>query len=107
MVETARSAHPHEAGTDSRAHEVASMYGLTPKVESAIRDAVRDESWQRMRVLMDPLHPADKADFLERLSAEDLRILVSQLGPDFDAEILPYLHEEVREDVRDRFQDDP
>lgn len=100
MVETAGSPHPHEEVTDSRAHEVASMYGLTPKVEVAIRDTVGNEQWQRMRMLMDPLHPADKADFLERLSARDLRLVVSQLGPDFDAEILPYLHEEVREDVR-------
>ena len=101
MVEAAGTPHSHEGVADSRAHEVASMYGLTPKVEAAIRDAVRSEQWQRMRMLMDPLHPADKADFLERLSSEDLRLMVSQLGPDFDAEILPYLHEEVREDVWD------
>ena len=101
MFETAGTPHPHDKGADSRVHEVASMYGLTPKVEAAIRDAVWSEQWQRMRMLMDPLHPADKADFLERLSSEDLRLVVRQLGPDFDAEILPYLHEEVREDVWD------
>ena len=106
MVEATGSPHPYEDGTDSRTHEVASMYGLTPKVEAAIRDAVRYEQWQRLRMLMDPLHPADKADFLERVSAEDLRIVVSELGPDFDAEILPYLHEEVREDVRDLLDPD-
>ena len=55
---------------------------------------------------MAPLHPADKADFLERISSEDLRILVRQLGSDFDAEILPYLHEEVRENVRDLLDPD-
>ena len=101
MVETAGSPHRHEDSADSRAHEVASMYGLTPKVEAAIHEAIDTEQWRRLRMLMDPLHPADKADFLERISAENLQILVSQLGPDFDAEILPYLDEEVREDVRD------
>ncbi len=106
MVKLAKSLHPHEDGAGSRTHEVASMYGLTPKVEAAICDAVRDEQWPRLRMLMAPLHPADKADFVERLSAQDLRILVSQLGPDFDAEILPYLHEEVREDVRDLLDPD-
>ena len=100
MVETAGTPHPYEVVTRSGVHNFASMYGLTPKVEAAIRDALRDEQWQRVRMLMDPLHSADKADFLERLSAEDLRALVSQIGPDFDVEILPYLHEEVREDVR-------
>ena len=106
MVEPAGSLHPRESGADSRAHEVASMYGLTPKVEAAIRDAFRDEKYQRLRTLIAPLHPADKAELLERLSEEDLKILVSQLGPDFDAEILPYLHEEVREDVRDLLNPD-
>ena len=38
------------------------MYGLTPKVEAAIPMPF-EQQWQRMRMLMDPLHPADKADF--------------------------------------------
>ena len=106
MVKTAGSSQPHEENTDSPAHQVASMYGLTPKVEAALHEAINSEQWQRLRMLMDPLHPADKADFLERISAEDLRVLVTQLGSDFDAEILPYLHEEVREDVRDLLDPD-
>jgi magnesium transporter len=48
---------------------------------------------------MDPLHPADKADLLERISTDEIQILVSQYGNEFDPEILPYLDEEVREDV--------
>lgn len=95
MVETAGSPRPQDDSADSPAHQVASMYGLTPKVEAAIHEAIDTEQWQRLRMLMDPLHPADKADFLERISAEDLRVLVSQLGSDFDAEILPYLDEDV------------
>ena len=106
MVKTTGSPHPHEDSEHGHAREVASMYGLTPKVEAVIRDTIQDAQWHRLRMLMDPLHPADKADFLERISAEDLRILVSQLGLDFDAEILPYLHEEVRETVRDLLDPD-
>ena len=98
MVETAGTPHPYEVVTRSGVHNFASMYGLTPKVEAAIHEAIDTEQWQRLRMLMDPLHPADKADFLERISAEDLRVLVSQLGSDFDAEILPYLDEDVREE---------
>ena len=101
MVKITGSPYPHEDNEDRHAREVASMYGLTPKVEAAIRYTIQNEQWNRLRMLMDPLHPADKADFLERISSEDLRILVGQLGSDFDAEILPYLHEEVRENVRD------
>ena len=44
------------------APDVASMYGLTPKVEAAIRDCFASQQWRRLRMLMDPLHPADKAD---------------------------------------------
>jgi len=106
MVKITGSPHPHEDNEDHHAREVASMYGLTPKVEAAIRYTIQNEQWNRLRMLMDPLHPADKADFLERISSEDLRILVRQLGSDFDAEILPYLHEEVRENVRDLLDPD-
>ena len=93
MVEITGSPHPHEDNEDRHAREVAPMYGLTPKVEAAIRYTIKNEQWHRLRMLIDPLHPADKADFLERISAEELHQLVSQLGSDFDAEILPYLHE--------------
>jgi magnesium transporter len=75
------------------------MYGLTPKVEAAIRDSFASQQWRRLRMLMDPLHPADKADLLERISTDEIQILVSQYGNEFDPEILPYLDEEVREDV--------
>ena len=80
MVETTRPPHPYEDSEDRHAREVASMYGLTPKVEAAIRYTIKNEQWHRLRMLIDPLHPADKADFLERISAEELHQLVSQLG---------------------------
>ncbi len=79
MVKITGSPHLHEDNEDRHAREVASMYGLTPKVEAAIRYTIQNEQWNRLKMLMDPLHPADKADFLERISAEDLRILVRQL----------------------------
>ena len=39
MVETAGSPRPQDDSADSPAHQVASMYGLTPKVEAAILEA--------------------------------------------------------------------
>jgi len=88
------------------APEVASMYGLTPKVEAAIRDCFASQQWRRLRMLMDPLHPADKADLLERVSIDEIQILVSQYGNEFDPEILPYLDEDVREDVVEMLEPD-
>ncbi|MGB1395127.1 MAG: magnesium transporter [Candidatus Puniceispirillaceae bacterium] len=97
MVDLPENAEPSIA--EMPAPEVASMYGLTPKVEAAIRDCFASQQWHRLRMLMDPLHPADKADLLERISIDEIQILVSQYGSEFDPEILPYLDEEVREDV--------
>ena len=97
MVDLPDNADP--SITEMPAPEVASMYGLTPKVEAAIRDCFTSQQWHRLRMLMDPLHPADKADLLERISSDEIQILVSQYGSEFDPEILPYLDEEVREDV--------
>ena len=37
MVKITGSPHPHEDNEDRHVREVASMYGLTPKVEAAIR----------------------------------------------------------------------
>ena len=89
MVQTAGSSHPLEDNQNRHAREVASMYGLTPKVEAAIHYTIQNEHWHRLKMLMAPLHPADKADFLERISAEDLRILVSQLGSGFMPKFFP------------------
>ena len=97
MVDLPENAEP--AVPEKPAPNVASMYGLTPKVEAAIRDSFASQQWRRLRMLMDPLHPADKADLLERISTDEIQILVSQYGNEFDPEILPYLDEEVREDV--------
>ena len=88
------------------APEVASMYGLTPKVEAAIRDCFASQQWRRLRMLMDPLHPADKADLLERISIDEIQILVSLYGNEFDPEILPYLDDNVREDVVEMLEPD-
>ena len=89
------SDRPAEQGTP----DVSSIYGLTPKVEAAIQDMFRTNQWHRLRMLIDPLHPADKADLLERISLEECKILINHYGRAFDPEILPYLDEDVREHI--------
>lgn len=46
---------------------LAALYGLTPKVESAIVTAIEGGAEDRARALVAPLHPADQADLLVRL----------------------------------------
>jgi magnesium transporter len=78
---------------------LAALYGLTPKVETAIIDAVQAGNARRLRTLVAPLHPADQADLLERMPARTAGALVRFLGDHLDAETLTYLDENSREAI--------
>ena len=80
---------------------LAALYGLTPKVESAIVAAIMDGAEDRARALVAPLHPADQADLLERLPAPQVAVLVRTLGDGLDAETLAYLDENTRDEIVD------
>jgi len=82
-------------------NRLAALYGLTPKVESAIFAAIRAEAEDRCRALVAPLHPADQADLLERLSKQQSAALVRMLGDGLDAEVLAYLSETTRDEIVD------
>ena len=84
---------------DDQADRLASLYGLTPKVESAIVDAVQSGAVHRLRTLVAPLHPADQADLLERLPTRSATALVRLLGDHLDAETLTYVDESTREAI--------
>ena len=80
---------------------LAALYGLTPKVESAIVTALSTGAEDRARALVAPLHPADQADLLERLPAFRAAELVRILGDSLDAETLTYLDENTRDEIVD------
>ena len=84
-----------EDGSD----RLAALYGLTPKVETAIIEAVQAGAVRRLRTLVAPLHPADQADLLERMPARTAASLVRFLGDHLDAETLTYLDENTREAI--------
>ena len=84
---------------DYQADRLTSLYGLTPKVESAIVDAVQSGAVNRLRTLVAPLHPADQADLLERLPTRSATALVRLLGDHLDAETLAYVDESNREAI--------
>lgn len=85
--------------TKASASQISSLYGLTPKVETAILAALSAQDSVRLKMLIDPLHAADKADFMKRISQHETATLVELLSDDFDAEILAYLDDDVRETV--------
>ena len=80
---------------------LAALYGLTPKVESAISAAITGGAEDRARALVAPLHPADQADLLERLPAPQAAALVRTLGDGLDAETLAFLDENTRDEIVD------
>ena len=68
-----------------------SLYGLTPAVENTILNAINKKNSQSLKKLIEPLHPADQADMLERLSDEQISDFLSLLGKSLDPEVLVYL----------------
>ncbi len=95
-----------EQVTSQASSQLSSLYGLTPKVESAIMDALSREDATRLKMLLDPLHPADKADFIKRIGQQDTASLVQLMGVDFDGEILAYLDDDVRETLVEHLSSD-
>ena len=96
-----QSADIQTPDTDSASFEVASLYGLTPKVEDAILAALEAQQDSRVRMLIAPLHPADQADLFERVKPPILAQLITVLGSDLDPEAIAFLDEDGLEQVLD------
>lgn len=75
------------------------VYGLDPAVVEAVIQALAASDAARARDLVRDLHPADVADLLEWLSAEERRGLVEALRPTLNPEILSELDDTVREEI--------
>jgi magnesium transporter len=110
MASASNQQTPHHAEPTETVHaadrrddgdRLAALYGLTPKVESAIVAAIASGAEDRARALVAPLHPADQADLLERLPAPQAAALVRTLGDGLDAETLAFLDESTRDEIVD------
>ena len=78
---------------------LASLYGMTPKVEVAVINAIADGKTERVQALVAPLHPADQADLLERLNKVQRFRLYRMLGSSLDTETLTFLHEDMLDEA--------
>jgi magnesium transporter len=74
-------------------------YKLGKRDVAAILYAVDTNDADKLRQLLDPLHPADIADLLEQLNTFDRRRLVLLFGQDFEGDILSELDEGIREEI--------
>ena len=75
------------------------LYGLTPELTRAIQEALEADDLDRVEALVVPLHAADMADLLEIVTADERRLVVDALRPQFDPDILAELDETVRDEV--------
>ncbi|EKE75098.1 magnesium transporter [Oceanibaculum indicum] len=88
-----------EAAPPTVSLETLKRFVLTPKLERKVAKAIDEEKLKKAGKLARRLHAADLADLLERLSYEQRAILLEVLREGFDPEVLPYLDENVRDDV--------
>ena len=75
--------------------------GLSAAVVADIITALKSGQAHTVRRLVESLHPADTADFLERVSPTERKRLVDTLGEPFDPKILAELGDPVAELVID------
>lgn len=69
--------------------------GAVAEIFAAVEGGDRD----RLIALLDPLHPADIADFLEQAKAEDRSELLALWGRELDGDVLSEMDENLRADV--------
>jgi len=96
MVNSEPQFDPTDDGT-----EIAVSRGRAHAVISALANGQRDE----LLSAINGVHPADIADLLEQLSAEDRKAFVELAGDELPPEILAELEEGVRDDVVDALED--
>ena len=101
MDKELKKTKPRFKETSLKQTSFKSLYGLTPEVEQAIIHAINNKKKSGLKKLVEPLHPADQADMLERLSNENLNIFLDLLGKYLDPEVLVYLDQDIQENVID------
>ncbi len=74
-------------------------YALRNKVVAAAIDATVAGDRARLTEVFEPLHPADIADLLEQVDAEDRTAILRLAGDYIDGEILSEIDEDIRDEV--------
>ena len=72
---------------------------LKPEFVRGVEDALEDNDRERIRVLVEPLHPADVADLFELLNADERPRLAALIPDLLSGEVIAELNDFVREDM--------
>lgn len=86
---------------DDGAARSNSSYGLNEDLSKEILSAISSNDSAQVRSLLMPLHAADIADFIEAISYDQRKNLISLIRDGFDPEILVDLDYSVREEILD------
>ena len=97
---------PPEAGEDLEDMALRDDYALAPEFVDMVVDAADRGDAERLRELLDALHPADVADLMGFLSADYREEVIAHLNPEALAEILSELDTEIREEVLEHVPSD-
>jgi magnesium transporter len=103
MSETIHPQDPGEAAvrTHTARDEADDTFGLSDDFVTVVASALRANDLVQARALVHDLHYADMAQLLERLDREDRVLLVEAVRDEFNADVLPELAHEVRDEVID------
>jgi magnesium transporter len=74
-------------------------YDLENTLVQSVLEAVEGENYSALKLVLEPLHPADIADIVEQLGDRNRRELLKFWGGEIDGEILSELDEGLREEV--------
>ena len=78
------------------------LYGLTHETVEAVEAALEEGAGpETIRPLVVPLHAADLADLLERLTKDERLSVVHALGEELDSDVFAYLDDTVQETITD------
>jgi magnesium transporter len=88
-----------EAEEDLEDLALGEDYSLNPAYVPMVVDALDRGDAERLRELLGALHPADIADLMGFLSADDREELVPHLDPEILGEVLSELDTEIREEI--------
>ncbi|MBB5515911.1 magnesium transporter [Rubricella aquisinus] len=84
---------------DSQPTQDQDAYALDAAVVEALLNAVAEGARERLIETLEPVHPADIADFIEQIGPVERRNLLTLWGPQIDADFLFELEEGVRDEV--------
>jgi magnesium transporter len=97
---------PPEADEDLEDMALRDDYALAPEFVAMVVDAADRGDAERLRELLDALHPADVADLMGFLSADYREEVIAHLNPEHLAEILSELDTDIREEVLEHVPSD-